>query len=65
MPLLHSYKETGLGRFPFGKKLYAILEDFQEQLDEKNRASPIHVRDIKLNKTIMPGRTTPAIKLLL
>jgi len=51
LPLLHSFKESGLGRFPFGSKLYAILEDFQNQLDEKTKPKAIVKKDVKLNKT--------------
>lgn len=51
MPLLYSFKESGLGRFPFGKALYEILEDFQNQLDKRNNAKAIVKKDVKLNKT--------------
>lgn len=51
MPLKHSFKESQLGRFPFGKKLYEILEDFQNQLDKRNNAKAIIKKDVKLNKT--------------
>ena len=51
MPLLYSFKESGLGRFPFGKALYEILEDFQKQLDKRNNAKAIVKKDVKLNKT--------------
>lgn len=51
MPLLYNLKESQLARFPFGKKLYDILEDFQNQLDKKTNAKAIIKKDVKLNKT--------------
>ena len=51
MPLRYTFKESGLGRFPFGKSLYEILEDFQKQLNEKTYTKPIVKRDVKLNQT--------------
>lgn len=51
MPLLYNFKESQLGRFPFGHKLYEILEDFQNQLDKRNNAKAIVKKDVKLNKT--------------
>lgn len=51
MPLKYSFTDIFRGKFPNPKKLFECLEDLGTQIDAKTVAEPIHVYDVKLNKT--------------
>ena len=51
IPLKYKFSDIFKGKFPIPKKLYECLEDLGSQIDAKSKATPIHKRDVKLNKT--------------